>query len=85
MARVDVRDEVCPRPALLVRDALETVNADELLIVRGDFPPAKRNLKRLCSNHGFGVTERSAPDGEFELQIKPTGTDTAMEAPNEDG
>ncbi len=81
MARVDVRDEICPRPALLVRDALETVTDDESLIVRGDYPPAKRNLKRLCSNHGFGVTERSAPDGEFELRIDPS--DTAMEASND--
>lgn len=70
MERVDVRGEVCPRPALIVRRRLSDVSAGEQLLVRGDYPPAEANLKRTCEKHGYEVTTEDAEDdGDFELRI----------------
>ncbi len=77
MERVDVRGEVCPRPALIVRDRLADLEGDALL-VEGDYQPAKGNLTRTCSKHGYEVEDRSAADDDgFELVIRPreTGAD----------
>jgi len=71
MERVDVRGEVCPRPALIVRDRLADLEA-EALLVEGDYPPAKGNLTRTCSKHGYEVEDRSeAGNDGFELVIRP--------------
>ncbi|MEF8854800.1 MAG: sulfurtransferase TusA family protein, partial [Haloarculaceae archaeon] len=53
MEEVDVTGEVCPRPALIVRDRLATLEAGEDLLVEGDYPPAENNLKRTCRKHGY--------------------------------
>jgi tRNA 2-thiouridine synthesizing protein A len=79
MDRVDVTGEVCPRPALIVRDRLAELGADEELLVRGDYPPAERNLRRTCTKHGFEVEDRPAPDdleGGFELVVRATAEAT---------
>lgn len=62
--------EVCPRPALIVRDRLADLDPGAELLVHGDYPPAEENLKRSCTKHGFEVEarEESAGDG-FELHI----------------
>ncbi|WP_459191101.1 sulfurtransferase TusA family protein [Halosimplex sp. J119] len=79
MERVDVRGEICPRPALIVRERLADLDGDETLVVRGDYPPAERNLRRMCNNHGFEVAAADdSPDGdadadEFALRVRPTG------------
>lgn len=70
MEEVDVTGEVCPRPALIVRDRLEGLEPGETLHVSGDYPPAEANLKRSCARHGFDVEETSDADGDgFELRI----------------
>ena len=76
--RVDVRGEVCPRPALGVRRRLSELEPGDELLVRGDYPPAKRNLERTCTKHGFEVREAgTGPDdesdtGDFQLRITVT-------------
>lgn len=74
MERVDVTGEVCPRPALIVRRRLSELDPDDELLVRGDYPPAERNLRRTCTKHGYLVETRPDPesvDGGFELLIRP--------------
>lgn len=73
MEEVDVTGEVCPRPALIVRDRLAALEEGEALLVEGDYPPAEENLKRTCRTHGFEVVE--ADPGEeagFALRITVT-------------
>lgn len=72
MERVDVRGEICPRPALIVRRRLAALDADEELRVLGDYPPAKENLRRTCDKHGFEVEDVGDGDEEFELAVRVT-------------
>ena len=72
MEHVDVMGEVCPRPALIVRRRLATLDDDETLVVRGDYPPAEQNLRRSCETHGFAVEDGDLDDEGFELHITPT-------------
>lgn len=74
MTRVDVRGEICPRPALIVRRQLSELEAGDELRVRGDYPPAERNLRRMCRKRGFVVTdaEESGDGDAFELRIEVT-------------
>jgi len=69
MKRVDVRGEVCPRPALIVRDELDGLDAGETLVVEGDYPPAEENLTRTCTTHGYDVEPAESGDDSFELRI----------------
>ncbi|WP_135537030.1 MULTISPECIES: sulfurtransferase TusA family protein [Halostella] len=74
MTRVDVSGEVCPRPALIVRRELSELEAGDRLLVRGDYPPAERNLCRMCRKRGFSVAKsEDGSDGDtFELTIEVT-------------
>ncbi len=72
MERVDVTGEVCPRPALIVRDRLGDLDPGEQLLVRGDYPPAEENLRRTCRKHGFEVSGESDGGEDFELTITVT-------------
>jgi tRNA 2-thiouridine synthesizing protein A len=72
MERVDVTGEVCPRPALIVRRRLADLDAGEELFVRGDYPPAEKNLRRTCTKHGFEVTDAGGEGDDFELRIAVT-------------
>ncbi len=83
MHEVDVRGEVCPRPALIVRRALSELDPGDRLLVRGDYPPAERNLRRTCYRHGFQVAAGpdDADDSEdFELVIRVTDDATMSRA-----
>lgn len=73
MSRVDVRGEICPRPALIVRRELADLEPGDTLVVRGDYPPAERNLRRMCTTHGFDVSAVDTDDtDEFELRLLVT-------------
>ncbi len=74
MTRVDVRGEICPRPALIVRRQLAELETGDEVLVQGDYPPAERNLCRMCRKRGFTVTKTKDGSGEstFELRIEVT-------------
>ena len=77
MEEVDVVGEVCPRPALIVRRRLRDLEAGEELLVRGDYPPARQNLRRTCEKHGFAVQTAEAEDeNNFALKITVPGDDS---------
>jgi len=82
MPRVDVCGEICPRPALIVRQALSDLDAGETLVVRGDYPPAEENLRRMCTTHGIDVmtAETAVETDEFELELKVTEMASLSEA-----
>lgn len=74
MTRVDVRGEICPRPALIVRQELAGLEPGDSLVITGDYPPAERNLRRMCDKHGFEVADGDADTDadEFELHVHVT-------------
>lgn len=84
MECVDVTGEICPRPALIVRRRLSRMEPGEELLVRGDYPPAERNLRRTCYKHGFAVAdgdeEGESTDELFELRITVTEDASIPEA-----
>jgi tRNA 2-thiouridine synthesizing protein A len=76
MERVDVRGEVCPRPALIVRRRLADLDPGETLLVEGDYPPAEENLRRTCGKHGFEVTDAGVEEAEVdESGVDESGVD----------
>lgn len=79
MERVDVTGEVCPRPALIVRRRLDDLEGGTELLVKGDYPPAERNLERTCTKHGYEVENRATSedgtDEGFELLIRPAASE----------
>jgi tRNA 2-thiouridine synthesizing protein A len=80
MARLDVRGEICPRPALLVRQELADLDVGDELVVQGDYPPAERNLRRMCDKHGFDVAGDEDDADAFELHVQVTDDATIPEA-----
>jgi tRNA 2-thiouridine synthesizing protein A len=75
MEEVDVTGEICPRPALIVRRVLSELEPGDEVLVKGDYPPAERNLRRTCYKHGFQVAAGpgdSDDSDDFELQIRVT-------------
>ena len=74
MERVDVTGEVCPRPALIVRRELAALDPGETLVVRGDYPPAERNLRRTCRTHGFEVTAAADLPAESDAVVASDGS-----------
>lgn len=79
MEEVDVVGEVCPRPALIVRRRLRDLDTGEELLVKGDYPPARQNLRRTCEKHGFAV-QAAEPENEnennFALKISVPADDS---------
>lgn len=73
MEHVDVTGEVCPRPALIVRRELTELEDGETLVVEGDYPPARKNLKRSCEKRGYDVVgAETGDDTTFKLRITAT-------------
>lgn len=72
MQEVDVTGAVCPKPALVVRRCLDELDPGEELLVRGDYPPAERNLRRTCHKHGYDVAAGPEEGDEetFTLRIR---------------
>lgn len=67
---LDVTGEVCPRPALLVRDRLEDLDPGQTLVVTADYPPARDNIQRTCRKHGYETATAESGEGDlFELHI----------------
>jgi tRNA 2-thiouridine synthesizing protein A len=67
---IDVTGEICPRPALIVRDNLEEMEPGESLLVTADYPPARDNIERTCQKHGYETAEAESGEGDlFTLRI----------------
>jgi tRNA 2-thiouridine synthesizing protein A len=69
---------VCPQPTAIVRRCLVELEPGDELEVVGDYPPAKRSIRRSCFKHGFDVRESARKtDGTqeaetFRLHIRAT-------------
>lgn len=67
---LDVRNKVCPMPALLTRKKLEQIESGKVLEVIGDFPTAKDNIQRLVKQQGHEVMNVVQEKSQFHIFIK---------------
>ena len=51
---IDLKGEVCPYTFMLTKLNLEEMNADEILEVTVDYPPAVENIPRSVKNQDLG-------------------------------
>lgn len=74
LVKLDVSGLVCPQPVAVVRRCLAVLEEGDELVVRGEYPPAERSIRRTCYKHGFAVTDGSPreEDGTFVLRIRVT-------------
>lgn len=73
---LDVSGTVCPQTVLIVRRCLSQLDPGEELVVRGDYAPAERSIRRSCYKHGYRIGSATTvdPDHEFALRIQVTET-----------
>ena len=51
---IDLKGEVCPYTFMLTKLSLEEMNADEILEVTVDYPPAVENIPRSIRDQNLG-------------------------------
>ena len=67
MNRLDARGLSCPDPVILIRDAMNSDEAEYQMIV--DNPASRENVTRYAEHQGYQV-EVEEKDGEFTLNIR---------------
>ncbi|MCJ7834816.1 sulfurtransferase TusA family protein [Cuneatibacter sp. NSJ-177] len=67
MNRLDARGLSCPEPVILIRDAMNSDEAEYQMIV--DNPASRENVTRYAEHQGYQV-EVEEKDGEFTLNIR---------------
>ena len=67
MNRLDARGLSCPEPVILIRDAMNSDEAEYQMIV--DNPASRENVTRYAEPQGYQV-EVEEKDGEFTLNIR---------------
>ena len=67
--RVDCRNQICPKPVFMVKEALANAQLGQLLEVVVNDRVSKDNILRYCWNHGQQVS-RSFEEGEdFHVMV----------------
>ncbi|MBN2154096.1 MAG: sulfurtransferase TusA family protein [Candidatus Lokiarchaeota archaeon] len=67
---LDTSGTVCPMPAFKTRKELKSMQAGDVLVVKGDFLPALENIERVAAQDGGRVTNRSVSGDRFEVVIE---------------
>ena len=67
MKTIDARGLSCPEPVILIRDAMNSDEAEYQMIV--DNPASRENVTRYAEHQGYQV-EVEEKDGEFTLNIR---------------
>jgi len=52
---LDVTGETCPYPAVATLDAMQQLNAGDILEVISDCPQSINNIPQNAKNHGYSV------------------------------
>lgn len=67
MNKLDARGLSCPEPVILIRDAMNSHEAEYQIIV--DNQASRENVTRYAEHQGYQV-EVEEKDGEFTLNIR---------------
>ncbi len=73
---IDARGLTCPAPVLLVKDAVEQNNAQELTVLV-DNAASLENVSRFLGSRGYSVTD-SREGGVYRLEARCGGNDSAV-------
>jgi tRNA 2-thiouridine synthesizing protein A len=74
---IDVSGLVCPQSSAVVRRCLAELEPGDELVVRGDYPPAERSIRRSCYKHGFEVGRGPEAGGEKEFSLRIVVTENS--------
>ena len=70
-ARVlDCRNQMCPKPVFMVKEALAGAGMGQVLEVVVNDDGSKQNVLRYCWNHGQEILSSHADGPEFHLYVK---------------
>ncbi len=75
---IDACGLTCPAPVLLVKDAVEQSNAQELTVLV-DNAASLENVSRFLGSRGYSVTD-SLEGGVYRLEARGDGNDSAVPA-----
>ncbi|OQY38662.1 MAG: hypothetical protein B6226_03335 [Candidatus Cloacimonetes bacterium 4572_65] len=73
MKSIDARGEICPKPVIMTKNAIEdkTINQLEIIV---DNPAAKENVVRFSQNFGFEVKDVVEKGKDFHILINRVGS-----------
>jgi len=67
---VDCRDQICPKPILMIRMALAETSLDQVLEIIVNEDVSKQNVLKYCWNYGQPVLRSYANGPEFHIIVK---------------
>jgi tRNA 2-thiouridine synthesizing protein A len=67
---LDLRNELCPRPMIMVMSTIKTLDRGDLLNVKTTDPTTKEAIPKLCERAGFTLLEMTEEEGEILFSIR---------------
>jgi TusA-related sulfurtransferase len=67
---IDLTNELCPRPMIMVMSTIKTLDRGDLLKVRTTDSTTKEAIPKLCERAGFTLLEMTEKEGEIFFSIR---------------
>ena len=67
---LDLRNELCPRPMIMVMSTIKTLDKGDLLKVKSTDPTTKEAIPKLCERAGFTLLEMTEDGEEILFSIR---------------
>ena len=67
---IDLTNELCPRPMIMVMSTIKTLDKGDLLKVKTTDPTTKEAIPKLCERAGFTLLEMTEEKGEIFFSIR---------------
>ena len=67
---LDLRNELCPRPMIMVMSTIKTLDKGDLLKVKTTDPTTKGAIPKLCERAGFTLLEMTEEGGTILFSIR---------------
>ena len=77
---VDCRDQLCPKPILMVKRALGETTLDQVLEIIVNEDVSRQNVLKYCWNHGQQVLRSYERGADFHVVVKKS-SDKKVETP----
>ena len=71
--QLDVTGMLCPSPLIHLRTAIESINTDDLLEVRGDDPIFKETVLDFCEENGYEVLQVETHGRLVTVKLRKSG------------
>ena len=67
---IDCRDQLCPKPILMIKTALSEATIGEVLEIIVNDHSSKKNVLKYCWNHGQEVTNSNEDGKDFHIFVR---------------